>query len=59
MENTEYKISNLIKQSRARTSSSNHQSLLAETQSDRGRVVYSAPFRRLQQKAQVFSLESN
>ena len=28
-------------------------------ESDRGRVVFSAPFRRLQRKAQVFSLESN
>ncbi|MGJ0194322.1 dGTPase [Pantoea sp. RRHST58] len=27
--------------------------------SDKGRLIYSAPFRRLQQKAQVFSLESN
>lgn len=27
--------------------------------SDRSRVIYSSPFRRLQQKAQVFSLESN
>ncbi len=28
-------------------------------ESDRGRVLFSAPFRRLQSKAQVFSLESN
>src|SRR5438552_70673 len=27
--------------------------------SDRSRIVYSAPFRRLTKKAQVFSLESN
>ncbi|SOD34543.1 dGTPase [Serratia sp. JKS296] len=27
--------------------------------SDKGRLIYSAPFRRMQQKAQVFSLESN
>lgn len=27
--------------------------------SDRGRILFSAPFRRLQSKAQVFSLESN
>ncbi|EPZ2458694.1 dGTPase [Citrobacter youngae] len=34
-------------------------SFLAVTQSDRARLIYSAAFRRLQQKAQVFSLESN
>lgn len=33
--------------------------LAVEAESDRGRLVFSAPFRRLQQKAQVFSLESN
>ncbi|WP_312629504.1 dGTPase [Scandinavium sp.] len=36
-----------------------HTRLLAATQSDRARLIYSAAFRRLQQKAQVFSLESN
>ena len=30
-----------------------------ELASDRGRIIYSAPFRRLSQKAQVFPLESN
>ncbi|AFU98424.2 dGTP triphosphohydrolase [Simiduia agarivorans] len=30
-----------------------------EIESDRGRVLFSAPLRRLQRKAQVFSLESN
>ena len=30
-----------------------------EIESDSGRVLFSAPFRRLQSKAQVFSLESN
>ncbi len=34
-------------------------SLDEETFSDRSRVLFSAPFRRLQQKAQVFSLEKN
>jgi dGTPase len=33
--------------------------LLEEMASDRSRIVYSAPFRRLSQKAQVFSLQSN
>lgn len=44
---------------RHRTSTAQHDSLLASTQSDRARLIYSAAFRRLQQKAQVFSLESN
>lgn len=44
---------------RHRQSSVNHGIFLAETQSDRARLIYSAAFRRLQQKAQVFSLESN
>jgi len=33
--------------------------LIEEFSSDRSRILYSRPFRRLQQKAQVFSLESN
>lgn len=33
--------------------------MVENAESDRGRVLYSAAFRRLQQKAQVFSLESN
>ncbi|HGP0980033.1 TPA: dGTPase [Klebsiella aerogenes] len=49
----------LIKNDRHRKSSADHNSLLAATQSDRARLIYSAAFRRLQQKAQVFSLESN
>lgn len=44
---------------RHRKSVANHSKLLAATQSDRARLIYSAAFRRLQQKAQVFSLESN
>ncbi|MCC4782123.1 dNTP triphosphohydrolase [Vibrio lentus] len=44
---------------RHRASSANHTTFLASTQSDRARLIYSASFRRLQQKAQVFSLESN
>lgn len=50
---------NLVKNERHRSSSAAHTSLLAATQSDRARLIYSAAFRRLQQKAQVFSLESN
>ncbi|KQA15672.1 dGTPase [Vibrio cholerae] len=44
---------------RHRTSSASHTTFLAATQSDRARLIYSAAFRRLQQKAQVFSLENN
>ncbi|MDX8061071.1 dGTPase [Klebsiella pneumoniae] len=49
----------LISTSRHRKSSAKHDTILASTQSDRARLIYSAAFRRLQQKAQVFSLESN
>ncbi|BBV14849.1 dGTPase [Citrobacter portucalensis] len=48
-----------IKNERHRQSSADHTTLLAATQSDRARLIYSAAFRRLQQKAQVFSLENN
>lgn len=44
---------------RDRKSTASHNNLLSATQSDRARLIYSAAFRRLQQKAQVFSLESN
>jgi len=50
---------NLITNVRHRPSHAEHTSLIAATQSDRARLIYSAAFRRLQQKAQVFSLESN
>lgn len=49
----------LLTTSRARPSTAEHNTLLSATQSDRARLIYSAAFRRLQQKAQVFSLESN
>ncbi|EKN4583333.1 dGTPase [Vibrio parahaemolyticus] len=49
----------IINTERHRTSTAEHNSPLAATQSDRARLIYSAAFRRLQQKAQVFSLESN
>lgn len=52
-------MKNLITTARHRVSSAKHDSILASTQSDRARLIYSAAFRRLQQKAQVFSLESN
>lgn len=44
---------------RRKVSSMEGRNMLEETGSDRSRVVFSAPFRRLQQKAQVFSLEIN
>jgi dGTPase len=44
---------------RRRTSSGSRSSNIEEFSSDRSRIVFSSSFRRLQQKAQVFSLESN
>lgn len=49
------KVLDLIKQDRLRSSSSRGE--LIESESDKGRVVNSASFRRLQQKAQVFPLD--
>ncbi len=36
-----------------------HDIFFEETESDRVRILYSSPFRHLQNKAQVFSLEDN
>ena len=36
-----------------------NRTILTESESDRGRVLFSPAFRRLQQKAQVFSMEPN
>lgn len=44
---------------RLRTSSQSDRTILTESESDRGRVLFSPAFRRLQQKAQVFSMEPN
>jgi len=44
---------------RRRPSSVKGRTLEEEADADRGRVLFSAPFRRLQNKAQVFSLETN
>lgn len=52
-------MENLLSTKRHRPSKAGHKTFLSETQSDRARLIYSAAFRRLQQKAQVFSLESN
>ncbi|MRI33689.1 dGTPase [Endozoicomonas sp. OPT23] len=44
---------------RPQPSSKSPRSLLAETESDRGRIIQSAAIRRLQQKTQVYPLETN
>lgn len=49
----------LLSTERARVSTSSGRNLVIESESDRARLVFSSPFRRLQQKAQVFSLEEN
>jgi len=49
----------LLSSVRHRPSEVQGRSLELEADADRGRVLSSAPFRRLQNKAQVFSLESN
>lgn len=49
-----------VKIDRLRSSTrSRSRNVLIETESDKGRVINSAAFRRLQQKAQVFPLDSN
>ena len=53
---SEKKFLNPIRRKQATESG---RSLLQEVTSDRVRVIFSNPFRRLQQKAQVFSLEPN
>lgn len=49
----------LLKEDRLRTSTSGRPGILIASESDKGRVVNSPAFRRLQQKAQVFPLEPN
>lgn len=44
---------------RSRDSEVKGRSTITESESDRGRVLFCAAFRRLQQKAQVFSMEPN
>lgn len=50
---------NLLSIERLSKSKINRNSKLEEFYSDRSRIIYCSSFRRLQQKAQVFSLESN
>lgn len=49
----------LLQGARHRASRVPGRTLEEEADADRGRVLFSAPFRRLQNKAQVFSLETN
>lgn len=49
----------LVTEDRLRNSTQGNRGLLIASESDKGRVVNSASFRRLQQKAQVFPLEAN
>ncbi|WP_041679711.1 dGTPase [Cupriavidus necator] len=50
---------NILKTARLRPSKMTGRNILTESESDRGRVLFSPAFRRLQQKAQVFSMEPN
>lgn len=49
----------ILRPARRRKSTRPDRSILTESESDRGRVLFSPAFRRLQQKAQVFSMEPN
>lgn len=49
----------LISETRLRGSTQGNRGLLIASESDKGRVINSGAFRRLQQKAQVFPLEPN
>lgn len=49
----------LISEKRLRNSTQGDRGLLIASESDKGRVINSGAFRRLQQKAQVFPLEPN
>lgn len=54
------KYSEIITTERLRKSTTDRTpELISETESDKARIIFSAPFRRLQKKAQVFPLESN
>lgn len=49
----------LLSSERFRASSVQDRNIVSESESDRGRLLFCPAFRRLQQKAQVFSMESN
>lgn len=52
-------LQKLITEDRLRASSGGSKGVLIASESDKGRVINSAAFRRLQQKAQVFPLDPN
>ncbi|WP_334312717.1 dGTPase [Aeromonas salmonicida] len=56
---TESHSPQILSMTRMRKSEASHLDLLSATLSDRARYIYSPAFRRLQMKAQVFSLENN
>lgn len=51
--------SSILSGRRMRTSSVKGRTIEEESASDKARIIFSSAFRRLQQKAQVFSLENN
>jgi dGTPase len=53
------KSSYILKTTRLRRSAVPGRSIVTESESDRGRILFCPAFRRLQQKAQVFSMEPN
>lgn len=59
MKNKFERILNLVREDRLRESTLGSRGILIASESDKGRVINSAAFRRLQQKAQVFPLEPN
>ncbi|YBG10276.1 dGTP triphosphohydrolase [Acinetobacter baumannii] len=58
-ESTIHTLLSYIQPIRLRDTSKGSETLLEATESDKGRVINSSAFRRLQQKAQVFPLEAN
>src|SRR6478735_3347420 len=54
-----YEYEDILSPSRIRPSVFQGRGILLEAESDRGRLLFCPAFRRLQQKAQVFSMEPN
>ena len=54
-----FEYDNLFNPNRIRQTTIGGRKLLQESLSDHSRIVFASSFRRLQQKAQVFSLEKN